>query len=104
MKGKQTEAQILLQIHLAEIGVKTVPEYRFDPDRRFRFDLCCIEMRIGFEVNGHFEGKHGVGWSGDSEKMNLAQMQGWRVISFHNKDVLNGKAKAFLAEWLRRVP
>ena len=93
---------MLLQVHLAELGIKTVPEYRFDPERQFRFDLCSLEHRIGFECNGHFQGKHGTGWSEESEKLNLAQMQGWRVLSFHNKDVLTGKAKEFVAKWIKR--
>ena len=75
-------------------------EYRFDPERQFRFDLASVEHRIGFECNGHFQGKHGRGWSNDAEKLNLAQMQGWRVLVFSNRDVLCGNAKAFLAEWL----
>lgn len=99
---KQTESQILLQVHLAELGIKTVAEFRFDPERQFRFDLCSLEHRIGFEVNGHWQGKHGAGWSEGFEKLNLAQMQGFRVLVFHNKDVLTGKAKEFVAKWVKR--
>ena len=95
-----TEAQELLRIHLKELGVETVPEYRFHPERRWRFDLASLEHRIGFECNGHFAGKHGTGWSEESEKLNTAQMMGWRVLSFHNRDVLKGKAKAWLKEHL----
>jgi|SRR6266850_7003247 len=97
----QTEAQILLAVHLAELGIKTVPEYRFDPERQFRFDLADLEHRIGFECNGHWQGKHGAGWSEGAEKINLAQMQGWKVLVFHNRDVLTGRAKQFIAEHLK---
>lgn len=97
----RTEAQILLAIHLEELGIKTVPEYRFDPERQFRFDLADLEHRIGFECNGHWQGKHGAGWSEGAEKINLAQMQGWKVLVFHNRDVLTGRAKAFIKEHLK---
>ena len=99
---RQTEAQLLLAQHLKELGIATVPEYRFDPERQFRFDLASLELRMGFECNGHFAGKHGKGWSEESEKMNLAQMQGWRVLSFHNRDVLTGKAKDFVSRWMAK--
>lgn len=99
---KLTVAQELLKIHLSELGITTVPEYRFDAKRLFRFDLASPELRLGFECNGHFEGKHGRGWSGDAEKMNLAQMQGWRVLVFTNKQVLRGEAKTFIAEHLQK--
>jgi hypothetical protein len=97
---KQTEAQILLAVHLKELGIETVPEYRFDPERQWRFDLADLKRRIGFECNGHFGGKHGTGWSEEFEKLNTAQMLGWRVLSFHNKDVLKGRAKEFVKKWL----
>lgn len=97
---KLTEAQILLQKHLAELGIKTVPEFRFDPERQWRFDLASLEHRIGFECNGHFAGKHGVGWSSEAEKLNTAQMMGWRVLQFHNREVLNGKAKEFVGRYI----
>ena len=94
-----TQEQILLQIHLNELGIKTIPEYRFDPERRFRFDLANPDLKMAFECNGTWNGLHGSRWSGsDMEKLNLAQAQGWTVFVFANEDVLSGKAKAFLQE------
>jgi hypothetical protein len=99
---KQTQAQILLQKHLAELGIKTVPEFRFCLQRKFRFDLYAESLHMGFEVNGTFGGLHGPRWSAsDLEKLNLAQMLGYRCMQFTNKQVERGEAKAFLAEHLR---
>ena len=96
-----TEAQVLLAYHLKELGVLDVVfEHRFLADRKFRFDLYSDSLKMGFEVNGHFAGKHGSGWSNDAEKMNLAQLNGYRVLVFTNREVLKGKAKEFLAEWI----
>ena len=36
----------------------------------------------------------------DYEKLNLAQMLGWRCLRFTNKQVLRGEAKSFLEKWL----
>ena len=47
-----TEAQTLLQVHLVELGIKTVPEFRFDPERKYRFDLANEQLQIGFEEIG----------------------------------------------------
>lgn len=93
-----TGSQILLKQHLGELGIETVHEHRFDPSRRFRFDLASLEHRLGFECNGHWQGRHGSGWSGEAEKMNMAQAMGWRVFVFHNRDVLSGKAKQWVQD------
>jgi len=95
-----TEAQILLAVHLAELGIKTVPEYRFDIERQFRFDLADVKNMVAFECNGHWQGRHGSAWSEGFEKLNLAQAQGWIVFVFHNRDVLTGKAKEFCKKHL----
>ena len=97
-----TVAQTLLATHLAEIGIATIPEFQFWKDRRFRFDLYAPLLwgGTGFEVNGHFNGIHGRGWSGDAEKANLAQMMGMRVLVFTNRQVMNGEAIAFVKEWI----
>jgi hypothetical protein len=100
---KQTEAQLLLAQHLKELGIATVPEYRFDPERQFRFDLASLELRMGFECSGgNWSGGHRRGTRQEDEydKLNSAQMAGWRVMQWTNRQILRGTAKAFLAEWM----
>lgn len=101
-KYKQTKAQILLQIHLRELGVETVPEFRFYSERRWRWDLCCMDKRIAFEISGgNWTGGHKRGGTQEDEydKLNTGQMQGWKVFQFTNRQVLTGKAKEFLQQW-----
>jgi very-short-patch-repair endonuclease len=98
--AKLTPMQRLLKTHLSELGIKTVPEFRFCLERRYRFDLYSPEHRIGFEVNGTFQGLHGPRYKGDNEKINLAQVMGFRVLVFTNKEVERGHAKAWLKEHL----
>jgi hypothetical protein len=96
-----TEAQTLLMVHLRELGLKPFSEVVVTQSRRFRFDVAVLAPHFwGFECNGHFKGKHGAGWSNDAEKINLAQAKGWKVFVFANKDVLSGKAKAWIQEHL----
>lgn len=97
-----TKAQMLLRTHLQELGIATEAEYQFHPERKWRFDLASLEHRVGFECNGHFAGKHGAGWSNDAEKINTAQMMGWRVLVFTNRAVLSGEALQWLKENLSR--
>ena len=104
-KPKQTDAQILLGIHLRELGIQTVPELRFCKDREWAFDLACLPrtgLRLAFECNGgKWSGGHrrGKAIEDENDKINTAQMLGWRVLQFTNEQILDGRARAFLAEW-----
>lgn len=59
-------------------------EYRFHPERRFRFDYALPDYKIAIEIQGGTwtRGKHvrGKGYQDDCEKLNLAQTMGWRVL------------------------
>lgn len=96
-----TEAQILLQIHLSELGIQTVPELRFAPPRRWRFDLACEARKLAFECDGgafHGGHKRGKALMADYEKQNVAALLGWKLFRFTNDYILNGSAKLFLAD------
>lgn len=99
---KQTPAQILLGKHLVELGLEAIPEYKFLESRRFHFDWYLPKHRMGLECDGQWNGGHTRRFAldYDNERMNLAQMAGYRVIKFTNTMVLNGSAKAFLEKCL----
>lgn len=63
-----------------------VPEYRFDKERRWRFDLAFPEHKLAVEIEGGIwiSGRHtrAMGYEGDCEKYNAATLQGWRVLRF----------------------
>jgi len=46
--------------------------------------------------------KRGRALEADYERGNRAQMEGWRLYRFSNRQVLSGEAKAWLAEWLAK--
>jgi len=104
-RSKKTPAQMLLLTHLRELGLLHDYrwEHRFDERRLFRFDLADMTSRIGYECDGgQFSGGHMRGKAIESqyEKDRLAQLQGWRVMRFTNRQILTGEAKAWLKEHL----
>jgi very-short-patch-repair endonuclease len=102
-RRQHTDAQILLQIHLRELGLETEREYSFMPGRRWKFDLASVEQRLAFEADGgKFHGGHrrGQALEDDYERQNTAIMEGWRILRFTNDQILCGKAKEFVGKWL----
>jgi hypothetical protein len=111
----KTDAQILLEIHLKELGFTVAPEYQFSPSRKWRFDYMAISLGLasvkwGIEIEGGiFQngrkgsggiGRHtrGAGYVKDMEKYNFAAIAGYRVLRFTPQQVLDGTARAFIAE------
>jgi len=101
---KLTPAQELLRIHLKELGLSPLlVELHIPEDSHWRFDLAAWNDRILFEISGgNFTGGHRRGSKQEDEynKINTAQMAGWRVMQFTNSQVLSGKARDFLKNWL----
>ena len=65
-------------------GPALEPEYRFDTQRRWRFDRAYRIARVAVEIDGgtHNGGRHvrGDGYAKDCEKLNAATAQGWAVF------------------------
>ena len=92
----------LLHIHARELGLTPQPEHRFAPPRRWRFDLAFPDRKLAIEIEGgaFTRGRHtrGAGFVKDMEKYNAAVLLGWRVLRFTPDQVLDGTARATLAE------
>jgi hypothetical protein len=61
-------------------------EYRFDPNRRFRFDWAIPSLMIGIEFEGVMSEKSRhttvTGYTGDCNKYNRAATLGWKVFRY----------------------
>lgn len=61
-----------------------VPEFRFDPVRRWRIDWAFVDQRVALEIEGGIfvRGRHsrGLGMLKDMEKYNELAARGWRLI------------------------
>jgi len=104
IKGKNiTPAQLTLKTHLEELGVAVEVEYRFLEDRKYAADLADVGNRLLYECDG---GQHSGGHmrrmaiEQQYEKDRLAQVYGWRIFRFTNRQILNGEAKKWLQEHL----
>jgi len=100
---KLTPAQILLGIHLDELGFQPRFEVHVPDGSRWRFDVCAAGEALLFEISGgNWTGGHRRGSKQEDEynKINTAQMSGYKVFQFTNRQVLRGEAKEFLKHWL----
>jgi very-short-patch-repair endonuclease len=95
-----TELERKMSIHIAALGLKCEREYRFHPERRWRFDFAWPDKKVALEVEGgtwsngaHTRGKH---FESDCEKYNEAAIAGWHVIRVTTDMVRDGRAIGFL--------
>lgn len=89
------EQSLKAQITRLQLPEPTL-EYRFHPERRWRFDFAWPEYMLAVEVEGGTwtNGRHsrGSGFADDAEKYNEAVMLGWRVLRFTADQVRSGTA------------
>jgi hypothetical protein len=82
-------------------GETLTREYRFDESgRKWRFDFAIPGKRIAFEIQGGlYKAKSGhrskEGVTRDYEKLNAAQLAGWKVFQVTSANI---KDAAFLAQ------
>lgn len=79
------------------------PEYRFHPERRWKFDHAWPHVKIALEIEGGawINGRHtrGAGYIRDMEKYSEAAILGWRILRVTPQQVKNGQA----LELVRRI-
>lgn len=71
-------------------------EFKFHPERRWRFDFAWPDERLAVEVEGgiwtkgaHNRGRH---FNSDCDKYNAAVLAGWRVLRFTETHIRSGLA------------
>ena len=73
--------------------LKLEEEYKFHPDRKWRFDWVIASHKIAIEYNGIMSEKsrHTTikGYSGDMQKINAAQKLGFTVLQYTPLTYLN---------------
>lgn len=102
MSGRKGGIEDLAMDFLAA-GLTPEREYKFLPDRKFRFDFAFPEQKVAVEVDGGTwsGGRHtsGLGFRNDCIKTNLAVLNGWRVLRF-TADMVRDGALAVVEEAL----
>ena len=83
MKGIQTLA---MEQILKNLGLAYGKELKFSDKRRFRFDFALPIHKIAIEYEGIVSGKSRhtsiTGYTRDTEKYNLATIEGWKVLRY----------------------
>ena len=83
MKGVQT---IVIEQILKNIGLTYFKELKFSDKRKFRFDFAIPLYKIAIEYEGIVSGKSRhtsiTGYTRDTEKYNLATIEGWKVLRY----------------------
>jgi hypothetical protein len=109
-------AEDLLAMHLAELGLHFVRQYRYAPPRKFKADfavwdgpdwsrladdrLCLIEVTGGI----YSKQAHGsiTGILKDNERLLEAFKAGWAMIRVTPDQVMTGEAKRLIEAALKR--
>jgi very-short-patch-repair endonuclease len=102
----QSQLEAAFELQLRAHGIEGYErEYRFHSTRRWRFDFAWIDRMLAVELNGGtwVRGRHNRGSSvqGDYEKLNAAQLLGWRVLQFTAAQVDDLTALATVQEALK---
>ena len=81
-------------------GAELATEHRFHDERRWRFDFAHLATKTAIEINGGIwsGGRHirGAGYLRDREKINTAQMLGWRVFELGTGQVTVDNVQAII--------
>lgn len=99
--GSFDEIGTLMEAHLVELGLTHSREYRFDVNRRWRFDFAVFPegerfLPVGVEIEGGAflpgGGRHnrGASYVREMEKYNRAAVLGWRIVRFTPDQVRRG--------------
>lgn len=94
-----SKAEECLALALAEDplpGWDLTREYRFHPERKWRFDFAFPSQRLAVEVDGKRHRSY-AGIRSDCEKLNEAARMGWRVLRFPSDQ------KRLAADWVRLI-
>lgn len=84
-----------------------VPEHKFHPTRRWRFDWSWPQQRLALEVQGglFIQGRHsrGAALMKEHEKLNEAATRGWRVLFVTPRQIVDGSALALVERALSQA-
>ncbi len=103
--GSALEAELAVQFRLNNIRCLT--EYRFNPDRRWRFDFAWPALLFAVEVEGvtYEGGRHQrvEGFENDLDKYQSAMLLGWCVYRVTKKQIKSLDALNTVEVMLKRL-
>lgn len=105
----KSELEATLELHLRYSehprAKHFVREFKFHETRKWRFDFCWLTEKLAIEVQGGIwvSGKHGrgAGIEAGFEKLNEAQILGWKVLQVSPGQIRSGAALRWVEQALR---
>ena len=103
---RDTEADLLLQGHLRERGIRFDREFRFHSARKWRLDYFChvgakVPFAIEIEGGAFSRGRHtrGKGFEADCTKYNSLAINRVPLLRFTTGQIKRGEDIPFLREF-----
>ena len=94
---------LVSQLEIVDLA-PTHREWKFHPERKWRFDLAWVSKKVAVEVHGGTwtGGRHtrGTGFEKDREKMNEAALLGWLVLEVTGDQIRSGQALGWIEKAL----
>ncbi len=85
-------------------GSDMTPEYVFDPDRKWRFDLAWPSVKVAIEFDGRGWGHQShKGRDQDNAKQNAATAAGWRVLRYSSSGLSMKRMPDVVEEVMRAI-
>ncbi len=88
---KKLERMVEADIKNCQLSTGCVPQHKFHPERKWRWDFCYPRYKLAIEVQGgtYTRGRHsrGPGQRKDFEKISEGAILGWHIIIVDSKDV-----------------
>lgn len=99
--GSKIERQFISFAHERNLP-DPVREFKFHPERDWRFDFAWPPLKISVEMEGGIwsRGRHvrGKGYENDCEKYNEAILLGWLILRFTSRMLRDGRGDKQLLE------
>ncbi len=95
-KSGPSELELIFARQLSVLEIQPPQrEFKFHPNRDWRFDYAWPDRKIAVEVQGM---PHRIRerFLSDVEKLAMAQIYGWRVLLVAGQDVRSGRAVSWL--------
>lgn len=95
------------QLQALKLTAGMEQQYRFHPQRLWRFDFAWPGRKLALEVDGGTwsGGRHtrGAGFEADCEKCAAAVLQGWRVLRATSGQVRSGVALGWIQQLMKEA-
>lgn len=86
----------MMHLAYANLDFMPVKEFKFHPDRNWRFDFAWPEKKLAVELEGGIwnKGRHmrPEGFIEDCNKYNAASLLGWKVLRFTERHIKSMQA------------